>query len=501
MLFLHLGLILMLAALGFHHVEVDTRLILTAFLCSILVTAARFQIQRFFRPPAWMRWVLLPALISAPPFSLISLPIPISVLVPVFALAWIFRSRRVVQIPIFSQGLILFLVAWRLLSLEAALPVFEFPRFPSSTPVWIGIAITIPLGIATQVRLRGFAKQVILAGLTFVFLAASLIPLILQTATGFKEIGEPGRDFYRISPLPGFTKVPGVGIQELLPSEFRKFSEPYEPVQILNQMNLALQPKELKKVSGELDPDQALLLLQQTGFLLKDRHGFFVPEITFSNPEPPEGMDHSFMKVVQRLATHASYAASGESRDILLRLRNLNFVDTIPGNSSRFRLTPQARHRFSNGLYPRQILSAHAINAVSLDFRPRIWHSTYEISTYGWGLSFDKTRSEMIELVDAGALRVDDSLVWNFSALHVFDVDKRSLGGAFAFVVLGILLVGTGSQCQNGARHRITAFALGVFCVAQFPGVPASETSLVVQAVWATVFLPISSILIVIAIR
>lgn len=486
-----LGLVLILIPVGVWNPDLSLRSGGTAFLCATLAFVVQHQVRSFFAPPRWMRWVLLPALVSAPPFSLLCLPQPLAVLLPLFALAWVLDASRILSVPWWGRLLLLSLVALRLLNLAAPLPVFDFPRLPTSTPVWIGIALVVPLGIATQVRLRRFARNVILAELTLVFLALSLIPLVIQTLTGFKEVGEPERNFFSLRPLPGFRSVPDFGSEKLYPSELRNFPDPLQAIGILDDMNLALQPDQLAGLEGDLPQEQTLFLLQQTGFLRKDRYGFFVPPQVYGDPELPEGTDPAFLDVVRRLARFTSLNSDDSSRPTLLRLRKLNLVDSVPGDSSRFRLTPQARQPFANGLYPRQIRFAASL---SPDPPPgRIHHADYAAT---WNLGFDRSRLELMDLVDAGVLEIDSSLSWQTDAFAGITFPSGFPVTGVLFPLLGVVLLWLSSPSLAAQVLRLACFAAGMNIVAVFPALPGAEFPLVYQAVLTTTLLPPATLLV-----
>ncbi len=374
--------------------------------------------------------------------------------------------------------------------------------------------MVLPLGIATQARLRPVARAVFLAEVLVLFLAASLVPAVLQTVTGFKEVGEPERDFFSLTPLPGFQTVTGIRRETWMPEEFRNFNDPVTALHVLDHLTQQLQPGRLKTVSGNLDPDQALFLLQQTGFLQKDRYGFFVPPEVFSATEVPEGVSPDFLPVVQNLARHASLDLSDTAllaslvkseateptasafRPMMLRLRGLNLVDTLPGNSSAFRCTPQARHRMSNGLFPRQLLFAAAHTA--RDVSSRIHHADY---APGWTLSFETTRSELIELMDDGILTVDDSLAWQSDAFRFIRPAWTSLLLKGLPALLGLLLMFRFGELTRPQRMRFGYLAVGIVLVSAVSTLPASNTPLVYQAVWCTVWLPVSALFLGLSIR
>ena len=485
------GLLLLLFPVGVSPLGFTTRIILTAFLCSVLTLGLQIQMLHFFRPPRWLRWILLPALICAPPFSLISLPEDVNVLIPLFALSWVLGTPSL-RIAVWSRVLILFLFAWRTLSLAEDLPVFDFPRFPSATPIWISIALIIPLGLATQQRLRPFAKGLLLLMGCVAYLAASLIPLVLQGATGHKEIGEPELDFYSLEPLPGFQVATTYTEADVLPEMLRDFEDPLLAVEILDTMNLRLQPSSL--IFSDPPNDQDLFLLQQGGFLLKDRFGFFVPASVYGTPELPEHMSPRILPMVAELADRTSFPSSEQTRPTLLRLRNLNLMDTIPGDSSRFRLTPQARRPFANGYFPRQVL--FAVQHQDPASPGRIHHALYAPR---WELSFDRTRQELISLVDKGILDIDDTAFWHSPAYDQIVFPPAEVPKGLAFPVVGmLLLVFAGKLSRN---HLIAIGCFSSAMVLQFatPFAPSPDLPLVIQAVWTTVWLPFSLILISLA--
>ena len=459
--------------------------------CALL---AQHQLRRVLAPPRRLRWILLPALIGASPFLLISLPAPASILLPTFALAWLLSCTSFVPLPLLSRVVILTLFAWQRLSLLPSLPAFDFPHIPSVTRVWIVIAIVLPLGIATQSRLRGFAKGMALIELSFLFLAASLIPVTLQVASGFKEVGEPERDFFSLTPLPGFKTVPNVGSENLLPSELRNLPDPLLGLKLLNNMNAGLQAHELNSVAGELDPKKALLLLQQTGFLRRDRYGFFVSPQTFDDPQLPNTIDQSFIDVVNRLATHATYEAAPEERSTLLRLRSKNLVDTVPGNSSGFRLTSQARYPFENTLRPRQLLFASSV--ANVPDAIRIHHADYAPQ---WNLSFEQIRQELLQLEEAGVLEIDQSRSWY--PYSPKDLRIGSLLRGLLISLLGFLAIHTAVPLPTSQKIKLAAFGLAMVSAHVAATLPGVNAPLVHQAVWATLWLPVSALLLGIALK
>jgi hypothetical protein len=135
----------------------------TALLASLLVLGVESQLIGILRPPAWAKWAFLPALATAPLFVQLSFPDPVSVLIPLAALAWALNRTDLPSPPRWAQILPLAFLAWALLTRESLTPDFRFPPLPSTTFVWLGIGVVLPLGIATQARLRPVARAVFLA--------------------------------------------------------------------------------------------------------------------------------------------------------------------------------------------------------------------------------------------------------------------------------------------------------------------------------------------------
>jgi len=119
----------------------------------------------------------------------------------------------------------------------------------------------------------------------------------------------------------------------------------------------------------------------------------------------------------------------------------------------------------------------------------RIRHADYAPE---WHLSFDQTRLELIQLVDAGVLSIDESPSWHAALPEI--PDFRPLVIAALLSLAGVMLLGTVVHPDPLRLLQSASFALAILTGFVLPTLPGPEAPLVFQAVWSTLWLPFAAL-------
>lgn len=535
----------------------EPRLALHALIAGSLALGLGHSLMKLGRLPAPCRpGLLLPTAFSAP-LILLCLPDPLSVLWLLLPLALILLAQRPrfaeLPAPLFYLSALLPLCGGAALFLDllTRLPHEGLPLLPNHLGLWLAILSVIPLGIATRQRLRPIAKAIARYELWAALLLLGLYPLIWSAATSAKLPGEPALDFHRLRPLPRFYLLPNVGTDPLLPSELRNQPLRSDMLFVLDEMNWRLSDAGLLATfekNGPLPPEEMLRAMKLYGFLLEDRHGAFLPGESFNKPPPPE-MEEQYLADFRNTMNRVVYGPESLAResglpaksaaDVFFQLQQLNWVARIPGPSERYRLTPQARHPFANGLYPRQLRlleSADPASATEID----------QIA-YGrrWQMGTRQIRRELTRLVDLGAAETRgvwqwrhhlpfllDPALWRQSALQILSLLLAWLIGrclpdrvntplitllsaaaillslqipipflpAFR-IALGLWLCRNLRPLRPAECNQLGCFASGIFIAAVImPGLPP-HTPLVHQCFWALIWFAPALILLSLSLR
>jgi hypothetical protein len=539
--------------------SVDLRLGLHALIAGAVSLGLAHTLHKLGPLPACGRpGLLLPTAFSAP-LILLCLPDPLSVLWLLLPFALILLAQRPrfqpLPAPLFYLPILLCLSAGAAgyLDLLTRNPNDGLPLLPNHLGLWLAIFSVIPLGFATRQRLRPLAKAIARSELWIALVLLGCYPIYWSAATSAKLPGEPALDLHRLRPLPRFYLLPKLGNDNLLPSELRNQPLQTEILFTLDEMNWRLSEAHLLSTfdaDGELRPEEMLRAMKLYGFLLEDRHGAFLPGEAFQKNAPPtmeerylDDFRHSMDQMVmspEALARTLSMSIK-RARDIFFQMQHLNWVTRIPGQPERYRLTPQARHPFANGLYPRQLrLLANA--------DPEGAHEIDQ-ALYGkrWQMGTRQIRRELDQLVDLQAAEtrtvwrfhqhlpfITDPILWRQTALLTLSLILAWLAGrclpdkqnplALSIVILaacamvwqlpyttdilpairialGIWLIRNLLPLSNTDCNRLGLFASGRFIAAVLMTKLPPQTALVHQSFWAMIWFPPALLLLSLALR
>ncbi|WFB37549.1 hypothetical protein P3T73_07220 [Kiritimatiellota bacterium B12222] len=454
--------------------------LLPALITGCLALSIAHTLLKLGRIPAIMRiGVLLPLAFSMP-LILRVLPHPFTVLWLLLPFAFILlRIRhRLKTLPAFPQilcfVLCLSLGALALLHLLHHQPNDGLPSLPFHRYIYLSILAIIPLGLATRSVLRPFAKAItryqILIGLVLV----GLYPVIWSVCTASKLPGESQRALHQLSPLPRFFTVPTLGSQEIYPSELRNHPQRSDLLFALNEMTWRLSDPYILSTfpaDGELPPEQMLRAMKLYGFLMEDVHGPFLPDSAFTQPAPPE-MDAQYVTAFRQSMDQMVYTplelakarnlSLNEARAIFQEMYKLNWVRKIPGGQEKYRLTPQARKPFDNGLYPRQLILIDQADDVSVEIDQQLYGERRQ-------LGYHQRKRELAQLVNLGAAASKQVWQYNQHASFFFDEALWKYTGFYLLSLLLALLMGRHlpTQISKGALALLTA--TGALLIIQLP--------------------------------
>ncbi len=216
------------------------------------------------------------------------------------------------------------------------------------------------------------------------FATAIVLPLLWLAVSTAKTPSELARHPYSLHPLPRYQAFANEPASELPPSAIVSLGHllsPISPTSLLSFFDEA-----------PLPPSEMIRAFQVYGLLQRDRHGYHVPETTFSGPLPPE-ISPEYQAWILRFRSYASFTAEEVGPDFAL-LRDRGLLAPVPAMPGRFRLTVQARHPLADGWLPRQILAARG------DTR----HNVDEYAARH-GLTPARAHQELQALADAGHLK------------------------------------------------------------------------------------------------
>lgn len=538
---------------------ISPRMAFHALIAGAIALGAAHGLLKLGHLPAFLRPGLWLSLAFSVPLILLCLPDQLIVIWLLIPFAFILLSQRNrfqgLPTPLFILSVLLCLCFGAAVYLHFLTqnPHHGLPRFPNHIWLWLSIFAVIPLGFATRQRLRPLAKGIAKIELWIVFVLLGFYPIFWSTATSAKLPAEPALAFHQLEPLPRFYLIPSFGTAPLMPSELRNHPLQAEIVFTLNEMQWRLSEAYLRNTfnpDSSISPGEMLRAMKLYGFLLEDRHGTFLPEEAFTKT-PPAEMEERFLEIFRNtmeqivlgpesLARLLSIPAA-EAKDIFYQMQHLNWVARIPGEPERYRLTPQARHPFANGLYPRQLLLIGTTEqAADLEM---------DQLAYGdpWQWPLPQIRRELQKLVDLGA--GETRTTWKWQHQHPFILDAplwrrtalltlgfisallagRCLpvkmgtaffvlicvaGGGFIWqwpyfpmvqpairLALGIWLLRNLIQMRDSDFSRISLYASGIFVPSVLMTSLPIQTALVHQTFWALLWFLPSMILLTLATR
>ena len=406
-------------------IKVESSLLIPALLCGILSVGIAHTLLKLGRLPSFLRIGFLLPLATSSSISLLVLPSPLTVLWLVVPVALILLWQRE-----FLKGWPPFLLYPTLALVLGAgsLPLLHrvstqanegLPSLPHHLFIWLGVFAVIPLGFATRQRLRALAKAIARYELLALAALLGLYPLLWTAATAGKIPGETPYTFHELRPHFRFFLLPKDEIPDLMPSELRNHPLQTNILFTLNEMTWRLNDVYLASLfnpEAQLSPSEMLRSLKLYGFLLEDRHGAFLPGDSFSREAPPE-MDPRYVKdfrqaMNQIVISPAELAelmgtSPTEATDVLEAMKDLQWVNQVPGEKPRYRLTPQARKPFENGLTPRQLLLLNrAQTEIPVELEPGSYVPRRE-------LSYRQIRQEFQQLATLGAAQTRQ--VWQLN--------------------------------------------------------------------------------------
>ncbi|MGA0333842.1 MAG: hypothetical protein ACO3N7_10030 [Kiritimatiellia bacterium] len=445
--------------------------LLPALICGILSLGIAHSLLKLGPLPTLLRPAILFPIASSSALTLLALPSPYTVLwlmIP-FALLLLSVKKLFRDFPPFLL-IVLFTLTLSagslpLLTLLHQQPHQGLPRLPQHLLIWGSALIVLPLGFASRQMLRPLARRI---ALTEVFLLGCSLPLfaLLWTgATAFKIPGEPALTFHELRPRPRIFLLPNVGIPDFTPSELRNHPLQTEILFTLDEMTWRLHEAYLRSLfepEASISPEEMVRAMKLYGFLLEDRHGAFLPGDSFTRPAPPE-MDSKYLtdfqqamnRIVIRPAELADLLGRSPAlaEEVLESMRELQWTQTVPGSFPRYRLTPQARRPFKNGLYPRQLLLLHQADPETLT---ELDPGSYEPRRQ---MGLTQSRQELLDLVKAGA--AETRQVWRLNQHSGFllspELWRRSAALLIA-LLLGLLL----GRCLPAELSRVQGSLLSI---------------------------------------
>jgi hypothetical protein len=353
------------------------------------------------------------------------------------------------------------------------LPSKRFPTLIFQQEMWVLAAVLVPVGLSVRPFLRPVARGIFKTELILLLIPLWLMPVGWLITTSFKESGEHLENPHRVLPLPRLVIRHDAEWKPMLPQALQDMPDPLLALQAWDEITRLLTQSSLESAftgkQNPLPPDDMIRALSLFDFIQQDRHGYFVPESTFTRSVPPE-MDPDASAWIERLRRHIAITperlatelsiSTGESLRLLRLFERSGFVRRIPGGDNRFRPSASSRHPSESGWRPHQILLP-ALTRTSGVYLSR--------QDYGQDRGFSRQRAarEIHSMLNAGLL--EEVPGWKPDAyMKILDQPGRlrEAGLQLGAILLGLL---AGLKIPGSQRSRIRNLILLAGSAALYP--------------------------------